>query len=72
MNGIEVCRQVRELADTPILILSARGAEKDKVAALDQGADDYMTKPFGQTSSWRACGPHCDGRSDTKQCCTGS
>ena len=45
--GIEVCRQVRELADTPILILSARGAEKDKVAALDQGADDYMTKPFG-------------------------
>ena len=47
MNGIEVCRQVRELADTPILILSARGAEKDKVAALDQGADDYMTKPFG-------------------------
>jgi len=47
MNGIEVCRRVRELADTPILILSARGAEKDKVAALDQGADDYMTKPFG-------------------------
>ena len=45
--GIEVCRQVRELADTPIQILSARGAEKDKVAALDQGADDYMTKPFG-------------------------
>ena len=47
VHGIEVCRQVRELADTPILILSARGAEKDKVAALDQGADDYMTKPFG-------------------------
>jgi two-component system KDP operon response regulator KdpE len=47
INGIEVCRHVRELADTPILILSARGAEKDKVAALDQGADDYMTKPFG-------------------------
>ena len=47
IHGIEVCRQVRELADTPILILSARGAEKDNVAALDQGADDYMTKPFG-------------------------
>jgi two-component system KDP operon response regulator KdpE len=47
INGIEVCRKVRELADTPILILSARGEEKDKVAALDQGADDYMTKPFG-------------------------
>ena len=47
MDGSEVCRQVRERADTPILILSARGAEKDKVAALDQGADDYVTKPFG-------------------------
>ena len=47
MNGLDVCRQVRERGDTPILILSARGAEKDKVAALDLGADDYMTKPFG-------------------------
>jgi two-component system KDP operon response regulator KdpE len=47
MDGSEICRQVRERADTPILILSARGAEKDKVAALDQGADDYVTKPFG-------------------------
>jgi two-component system KDP operon response regulator KdpE len=47
MHGTEVCRQVRERADTPILILSACGEEKDKVAALDQGADDYVTKPFG-------------------------
>lgn len=47
MDGCEVCRLVRERADTPILILSARGAEKDKVTALDQGADDYVTKPFG-------------------------
>ncbi len=47
MDGTEVCRQVRERADTPILILSARGTEKDKVAALDHGADDYVTKPFG-------------------------
>lgn len=47
MDGGEVCRQIRDRADTPILILSARGAEKDKVAALDQGADDYVTKPFG-------------------------
>jgi two-component system, OmpR family, KDP operon response regulator KdpE len=47
MDGTEVCRQVRERADTPIVILSARGAEKDKVTALDQGADDYVTKPFG-------------------------
>jgi two-component system, OmpR family, KDP operon response regulator KdpE len=47
MDGTAVCRHVRERADTPILILSARGAEKDKVTALDQGADDYVTKPFG-------------------------
>ena len=47
MDGSEVCRRVRARADTPILILSARGDEKDKVAALDQGADDYVTKPFG-------------------------
>jgi two-component system KDP operon response regulator KdpE len=47
LDGGEVCRQVRERADTPILILSARGGERDKVAALDQGADDYVTKPFG-------------------------
>jgi two-component system, OmpR family, KDP operon response regulator KdpE len=47
MDGSEVCRRVRERADTPILILSVRGEEKDKVAALDQGADDYVTKPFG-------------------------
>jgi two-component system KDP operon response regulator KdpE len=47
MNGIEVCRKIRERADTPILILSARGDEKDKVIALDLGADDYVTKPFG-------------------------
>ena len=47
MDGSEVCRQVRERADTPIVVLSARGAEKDKVAALDRGADDYVTKPFG-------------------------
>jgi two-component system KDP operon response regulator KdpE len=47
IDGAEVCRQLRERADTPILVLSARGAEKDKVAALDLGADDYVTKPFG-------------------------
>jgi two-component system KDP operon response regulator KdpE len=47
MDGGEVCRRMRGRADTPILVLSVRGAEKDKVAALDLGADDYITKPFG-------------------------
>ena len=47
MDGIEACRQIREWADMPIIILSVRGDEKDKVRALDEGADDYVTKPFG-------------------------
>ena len=47
MPGIEVCRHVRSSSSVPILVLSAREAEHDKVAALDAGADDYVTKPFG-------------------------
>jgi two-component system, OmpR family, KDP operon response regulator KdpE len=47
INGVEVCREVRKTQSVPILILSARGAEGDKVKALDAGADDYVTKPFG-------------------------
>jgi two-component system KDP operon response regulator KdpE len=47
MDGLDVVRQVREWTSVPILILSARGKERDKVAALDAGADDYVTKPFG-------------------------
>jgi two-component system KDP operon response regulator KdpE len=47
IDGFEVCRRLRAHGQTPIIVLSARGAEKDKVTALDQGADDYVTKPFG-------------------------
>ena len=47
IDGIEVCRQLRQWTDCPIIILSVRDAEREKVAALDQGADDYLTKPFG-------------------------
>lgn len=47
MDGLDVIRQVRASASTPIVVLSVRGAERDKVAALDLGADDYLTKPFG-------------------------
>jgi two-component system KDP operon response regulator KdpE len=46
-DGLEVIKQIRETTDTPIVVLSARGAERDKVAALDLGADDFLTKPFG-------------------------
>jgi two-component system KDP operon response regulator KdpE len=47
IDGVRVCSQVRETRNVPILVLSARGAEGDKVRALDAGADDYVTKPFG-------------------------
>jgi two-component system KDP operon response regulator KdpE len=46
MSGLEVCRQVREFSSVPVLVLSAKGSERDKVTALDLGADDYITKPF--------------------------
>jgi two-component system KDP operon response regulator KdpE len=45
-DGLEVIRKVREWTQTPIIVLSARGQEKDKVAALDSGADDFVSKPF--------------------------
>jgi two-component system KDP operon response regulator KdpE len=47
MDGIQVCEQIREWSRVPIIVLSVRDNEKDKVAALDKGADDYLTKPFG-------------------------
>lgn len=46
-DGIDLTRQLREWNRTPIIVISARGREDDKVAALDAGADDYLTKPFG-------------------------
>ncbi len=46
ISGIEVCARLREWTQIPIIILSVRDSEKDKVAALDKGADDYLTKPF--------------------------
>jgi DNA-binding response OmpR family regulator len=47
MDGLEVCRRIRQHSTVPIIILTALGEEADKIAALDQGADDYLTKPFG-------------------------
>jgi two-component system KDP operon response regulator KdpE len=47
LDGLEVCRQLRGWSQVPILVLSVREDEPDKVAALDLGADDYLTKPFG-------------------------
>jgi two-component system, OmpR family, KDP operon response regulator KdpE len=58
MTGIEVCRAIRKFSDIPIIVLSVRGEESVKVGALDAGADDYITKPFGMNellARVRAC-----------------
>ena len=47
VDGVDLCREIRETHSVPIVVLSARGRESDKVRALDVGADDYVTKPFG-------------------------
>ena len=47
MSGVELCRELRRKSQIPIIVLSVRGEEKSKVEALDAGADDYVTKPFG-------------------------
>ena len=47
MSGIELCRKLRQSSQIPIIVLSVKGEEKSKVEALDAGADDYVTKPFG-------------------------
>lgn len=46
MNGFEVCQQIREFSDMPIIMLTAKGDDMDKILGLDYGADDYITKPF--------------------------
>src|ERR1700720_1026556 len=46
MDGMEVCRRIRSWANTPILMLTARQSEENRIAGLDMGADDYLIKPF--------------------------
>ena len=47
LGGLEVLKQIRDWSPVPVIIVSARGQERDKVLALDSGANDYLTKPFG-------------------------
>jgi len=58
MDGLEVCRKIRTRSDSPILILSARGSDTDKVMALGFGADDYMVKPFSFSELTARIGAH--------------
>ena len=47
IDGVDICRQLRQSSDTAIIVVTARGEESDRVLALDEGADDYLVKPFG-------------------------
>jgi two-component system KDP operon response regulator KdpE len=70
LDGIEVTRRLREWTTTPIIILSARGQDQDKVAALDAGADDYLTKPFSLPellARIRVAARHAEERGDKKE-----
>jgi two-component system KDP operon response regulator KdpE len=67
IDGVEITRRLREWTTTPIVVLSARGLEADKVAALDAGADDYLTKPFSLAellARIRVAGRHAEQRGD--------
>jgi two-component system KDP operon response regulator KdpE len=69
MDGVEVCARLREWSQCPIIILSVRDSERDKVAALDKGADDYLTKPFGieeLLAHVRVAMRHSTGKKDTQ------
>lgn len=54
MDGLEVCRRIRKLGNTPVMMLTAKGETFDKVLGLELGADDYMVKPFDAKRSWPA------------------
>lgn len=69
-DGVDLCQEIREAHSVPIVVLSARGGESDKVRALDVGADDYVTKPFGAeelTARIRAALRRSDSASNTTE-----
>jgi len=60
-DGLDFVRAFRPRSTAPVVILSARGQEQDKVAALDAGADDYLVNPSAWPSCWPGCAPSCAG-----------
>lgn len=65
MDGMQVCREIRKTSSVPIIMLTAKGAVGDKVAGLDIGADDYVTKPLKSRSFLRASTRSCAARRPT-------
>jgi DNA-binding response OmpR family regulator len=59
LDGLEVCKRIRTWSEVPIIVLSADGSENRKVDALEHGADDYMTKPFGMREMHPGCRSRC-------------
>ena len=66
LDGLEVCKRIRAERNIPIIMLSARGEELDKVLGLELGADDYVTKPFSPASSCRGSRPTCAARASSR------
>ena len=61
-DGRKVLRRFRLTSQVPVIMLTARGDEADRIAGLERGADDYLPKPFNPRDLWRACAPFCDAR----------
>lgn len=59
LDGVEVIRKIRSWSNMPIIVISARSDDIDKIEALDAGADDYLTKPFPWTNCWPVCASPC-------------
>jgi CheY-like chemotaxis protein len=68
MDGLELLRRVRQASPLPVLMLTARAEEVDRVVGLEVGADDYLTKPLACASCWPACARCCGATSACKRC----
>ena len=71
-DGMQIARKLREESDVPIIMLTGRKDEADRVMGLELGADDYLTKPFSRASCWRASAPCCGARARRRRWPRGS
>ena len=67
LDGFEVCRRLRQQSMVPIIMITARGEDYDKIMGLDIGADDYVSNPFRRVRSWPECGRCCVASSPRSQ-----